>query len=357
MKKCTFLGLIFLLLYLLTACNGTSNIGIELTSTPDLITMITVTDLTTETPTLPTPTKILTATLTDTVTPTATLATTTPTLDLGKLAYIEGGDMWIKALPTGEPQRLTTDGQNDSPRWSPSGQWLAFRKGQQVWIARADGSAARPLHGGAAVGSFAWAPITDQLGYVMRSGELQIISAGGTDPITLVPQTVPERGPGRVDRIAWSPNEAWLVYGGWQEDEESHLIYHGLWKVSSDGKKRVELYNSGAPEKGVAVLAGWSPTGKRVLFWQGDILSASLLADGTPLYSLLADEDAEHSTPAQISTDLMLLYPDFLAPAPPDSSWGTDDVVVLVVGAGRETWTHKHIIGILILILSWFSQR
>jgi Tol biopolymer transport system component len=337
-KEYTFLGIIFPLLFLLTACNGTSNIGAESTSTPNSITKIAVTETST-------PTNMPTATLTDALTPTAIiLATTTPTLNLGQLAYIKGGDIWVKALPSGKPQQLTTDGQNDSPCWSPSGQWLAFRKGQQVWVIRADGSAAHPLYEGAAVDSFAWAPLTDQLAYVMHSGELQVISAGGTAPITLVPQTVPERGPGRVDRITWSPNEAWLAYGWWQDDQSGRLIYHGLWKVSADGKKRDELYNSGAPEKGVAVLAGWSPTGEQVLFWQGDILSASLLADGTPLYSLLADQDvSENSTPAQFSPELMLLYPDFLAPAPLNSSWGTDDVVALVVGAGRETWTHKRI--------------
>ena len=52
----------------------------------------------------------------------ATLTTPTPTLvpDLGKLAYAQGGDIWGKTLPKGEPQRLTGDGCNREPRWSPS---------------------------------------------------------------------------------------------------------------------------------------------------------------------------------------------------------------------------------------------
>jgi hypothetical protein len=74
----------------------------------------------------------------------ATLTTPTPTLvpDLGKLAYVQGGDIWGKTLPKGEPQRLTGDGCNREPRWSPSAEWLAFRKGDdQVWVMRADRSA------------------------------------------------------------------------------------------------------------------------------------------------------------------------------------------------------------------------
>ncbi|MEJ2352594.1 MAG: hypothetical protein P8Y03_22640, partial [Anaerolineales bacterium] len=41
--------------------------------------------------------------------------------DLGKLAYVQGGDLWVKTLPDGEPQQLPTDGLNTQPRWSPSG--------------------------------------------------------------------------------------------------------------------------------------------------------------------------------------------------------------------------------------------
>jgi hypothetical protein len=40
---------------------------------------------------------------------------------LGKVAYVQGGDIWTKVLPDGEPQRLTNDGRSIAPKWSPSG--------------------------------------------------------------------------------------------------------------------------------------------------------------------------------------------------------------------------------------------
>ncbi len=32
--------------------------------------------------------------------------TTSPNLNLGKLAYVQGGDIWVKSLPNGQPHRL-----------------------------------------------------------------------------------------------------------------------------------------------------------------------------------------------------------------------------------------------------------
>lgn len=63
---------------------------------------------------------------------------------IGTLAYIEGGDIWLLDLGSGDTRRLTTDGQHSAPAWSPDGLWLAsatLRDGQsQIDLVRADGS-------------------------------------------------------------------------------------------------------------------------------------------------------------------------------------------------------------------------
>jgi Tol biopolymer transport system component len=275
-----------------------------------------------------------------TPTPVPPTETPTPRPSLGKLAYVQGGDIWVKALrrgsgqalPDGESQRLTTDGHNQEPRWSPSGQWLAFRKGEhQVWLMSADGNDARSLNEGATVGSFAWALADDRLAYV-ANGEVRAINADGADPATLVPQSLPDRGPGQVGHIAWSPDGAWIAYEWVEKPPDQPLTYEGLWKVSSDGRRRVELYASGAPEKGVAILAGWSLDGNYILFWQGDILSASLLSDGTAFHSLPAGggEPIER-------VDSVLVHDDFVASAP------QGDWLAVAAGHYRATWTNKRV--------------
>ncbi len=304
-----------LLSSMLTAC-GTLEVGVEHTPTPDRAATATVSALTTENVRL--------------ATQVATLAvpTYTPTPSLGKLAYVQGGDIWVKALPDGEPQRLTTDGRNSTPRWSPSGEWLAFRKDVQVWLIRADGSDLHPIDKRGPVSVFAWSSVENRLAYVAGSGilRLEVINADGTDPATLIPLSICTVG--ILGRIAWSPDGRWIAYG-WREE----LTYQGLWKISADGEERSELYVSGAPEKGDATLAGWSlDDGQYILFWQGEMLSASMLADGVALYSL----PAGGGEPTKL-VDTVLVHDDFLAPAP------QGDRLAVTAGGYRATWTNKRV--------------
>jgi len=257
---------------------------------------------------------------------------------LGNLAYVKGGDIWVKALPDGEPQRLTTDARNGVPRWSPSGEWLAFRKGEyeQVWVMRADGGDARSLMA-TPKGAFAWSPLADRLAYAAND-ELQVVDADGSNPVTVVarcyggPPTPPPQEEGRIGRIAWSPDGSWIAYEWRLQQPKQPLSYQGLWKVAVEGGEPIELYASGAPEKGEAILAGWSPDGQRLFYWQGEVLSASMLADGVALYSL----PVGGGQPIRL-TETVLVHDDFLAPAL------QGERLAVTAGGYRATWTHKRV--------------
>jgi Tol biopolymer transport system component len=79
---------------------------------------------------------------------TLAISASRPTPSLVKLAYLRGGDIWVKALPDGEPQRVTTDARSGVPRWSPSGEWLAFRKGEigAMWARVREGGSRRIIY-------------------------------------------------------------------------------------------------------------------------------------------------------------------------------------------------------------------
>ncbi len=254
---------------------------------------------------------------------------------------MQGGDIWVKALPDGEPLRLTTDGQNREPRWSPSGEWLAFRKGDgQVWVMRADGSVPRLLNEGTTASAFAWAPAHDRLVFV-SDGVLVAVDADGSNRQELV---VSGGGPGTgVLDVAWSPDGEWLAYDRLEvlkegEDGQPPERRASLWRARANGSDASELLNAGTPSGYGLIVAGWSPDGSRVLYRTDPAFSASLLADGAPLYAVPAEGGASVQLAGAV-----LLHPDFLVPGPAGTDW-----VAVVVGSYRGAWTNKvlHILSV-----------
>jgi dipeptidyl aminopeptidase/acylaminoacyl peptidase len=103
-----------------------------------------------------------------------------PRHDFGRLAYIQSGDIYVKELPKGRPLRLTQDGLNSTPRFSPSGKWLAFRKAEgELWVTKSNGQSSHLIHSGK-IRHFKWAPDTDL--WIMKadsSGKRQLTSDDG----------------------------------------------------------------------------------------------------------------------------------------------------------------------------------
>jgi hypothetical protein len=241
-----------------------------------------------------------------------------------KVAYIVNGDVWIRTLPEGAPQRLTDDGLNSHPVWSPSGRYVAFLKDIELWtVDTVDGTGwpwASP------VATFAWSPVDDRLAYVSGSGILRMMVA---DPATLTDRAVipPEVGAqGMIGRLAWSPDGQAIAYA-WQQGRE----HQSLRWVPVEGGESSELYVSGVPERGEAVPVGWASE-EALLFLQGELLSASLLMDGAPLYAVSVADGA-----VKPLADRVLTHVDFVVPA------GDGSAIAVVVGAGRGTWSNKRL--------------
>jgi hypothetical protein len=194
--------------------------------------------------------------------------TTAPAPDLGKLAYVSGGDIWVKVLPDGEPQRLTTDGHNGAPRWSPSGEWLAFHKGEQTWLVRADGSDLHPLDQHDPVSTFAWSPLEDQLAVPTADGAL------GKD--------------GR-STVLWS-SDGWLAWSLTLDQ----LIEASQWEQTlylqpADGSAEVATWHlSDDIREAYYQLVDWV-TGTRLILAGQGFLANSLWTWGVPLVTIHAD--------------------------------------------------------------------
>lgn len=260
-----------------------------------------------------------------------------PQPTLGRLAYVQGGDIWYRDLPDGDPHRLTASGENERPRWSPSGRWLAFRSTERVLLKDIDWPQDRflPLNGGLPVGECVWAPTDDRLAFVSADGGLWVINAARFQSDNSDPPVLNVR-PAPVGRIAWSPDGEWLAYDVLQvlqqRGEEPPDRYSGVWRVRPDGTEAAEVYTTGSPAEDGVLISGWSQDSSRVLCRPDPLFSASLLADGVPLIAVPVSggQPVEVSGPA-------LLHPDFLAPAP------TGSLLAVAAGEGREAWRDKFI--------------
>ena len=272
----------------------------------------------------------------------------------GKLAYVQQGDLWVKDMPGGEARCLTTDAAsgrgNFTPRWSPSGAWLAFRKTDtppgswqrrakgDVWLAQAAGPEVYRVPATGEVQDTAWSPLHDELAYVDADG-LHVITAAGATVRTLVatPATTTH-----ISTFAWGPDGDWLAYGltlggppGVMNGEQ------GVWKVPATSGEAVKLYDSGYPVVGAAFVADWTHDGRYILFWQGNINSTSMLADGVPLFALpSAGGTPMPLVPPLIKDAAVLFYPQSVAVAPVG---GNPTHVALSLGGGRETLSNKQV--------------
>ncbi len=181
--------------------------------------------------------------------------------DLGKVAYVQDGNLWVKSLPAGPARRLTVDDSALRPKWSPSGEWLMFQRTPPadqdrfgVWVIRADGSGERKV---VSQGLAAWAPEGDLLAFMVPDGPLSLGAsvlvverADGTGRRELLP-AVP--GGGTLDRRlhpAWSSDGAWIVFDEQHQDHQSAhggYSYVGVRAVRIDGSGERELFSAPVP--------------------------------------------------------------------------------------------------------------
>jgi Tol biopolymer transport system component len=354
--RITFLRLMLILtgLILIAGCRGTMQVGIEQTPTPDRSITATLDALRAENDRL----------ATRVAEQVAALATS---LELGQLAFVQGGDIWTLPLfdESANPQRLTVDGYNREPRWSPSGKWLAYRKERQstlvvapasvqgsdltttrrqVWVIQASGNGEHPLNQGLSVEQFAWSPKGDRLAYTTSGVGMQVINADGTNLIPLLAEDPSAPiGENHVGQIFWSPDGKWIAYERRTQPTSRPPVYQGLWMVSAEGGEPIELYAAGLPEKSEAILLGWSTLGDAIFFVQ-DPLSSEPPVDGGRLYMVRATVPLSPTAAARlIEHDAVLPYTDFVAPNPLNAAWQDRESVAYVVGAGHSTWTNKRI--------------
>ncbi|MEO5953934.1 MAG: hypothetical protein ABIQ44_15835, partial [Chloroflexia bacterium] len=227
---------------------------------------------------------------------------------LGAVAYIDGGDIWIKPLPDGAPWRITFDGRSSDPEWSASGTWIAFRKENRLWLINSDGSSAHPFpNQDSSWGvEYAWSPVGDRLAFFYYGPSILIAegdalsrafpTSDDMDKMYLFqPGDRPEGTDVQFHGLAWSVDGTQIAtvmtrYGP-EANEQGSLLpsYAGIWTIDSRiGSEASERYAAPSPPPDNLILGAWSPTSTTIYAWR-DTGWSGKQDDGLPLVRLDLD--------------------------------------------------------------------
>ncbi|MGH2411494.1 MAG: hypothetical protein ACRDGS_14180, partial [Chloroflexota bacterium] len=246
----------------------------------------------------------------------------------GDLAFTWGTRTYAATAGTNGARMVATMA-GDNLAWSADGRWLAYIQldpatytGTALWLARADGGGAHKVPGLTAIGGFAWSP----------TGERLAVSAApagrpksGSSVWLASPTTPPHLLASGASGPAWSPDGSLLAIEMGRHGKSGAGSVSTLATIPAGGgpiTKHASAQNSGI------IFAGWWPNGQGLLYMVDPDFSASIAADGLPLYSVPL-----RGRPKKLTTTLG--YKEWLSWAPSGTQF------LVVAGAGREIWTSK----------------
>jgi dipeptidyl aminopeptidase/acylaminoacyl peptidase len=268
--------------------------------------------------------------------------------DVPMVAYVQGGDIWVRAVPSfanrfsydGNAVRLTFDGRNQSPRWSANGQMISFVKNPdspELWVIRRDGSVVSNIGPVASWDSYDWSPVEDKL-VLAGHGSIRLYDIS-TDNGTRLTGNIDIGQPSseeRINKVFWSPNGQYVAFTLFSQAsgaEDEGRENDGLWVIDIASGLPERVLASDVPEKGEFILHGWSGDGENLLYSQAPVLSASILSDGVPLYSVPA-----FGGEPELLSEAVVPHDDSIQAQP--NGLGQ---VVFVEGSGREMWHNKRL--------------
>ena len=245
----------------------------------------------------------------------------------GRIAFVDGGDIWTVNPDGSGTTPLTTDPAADvAPAWSPSGQQIAFasnRSGQYgLWVMNSDGSGQTPLPTGpqSQPPQATWSPDGTKIAFG-EGNRVWTIDPDGTD-LTMLPLEFTCGPEDDFYEPAWSPDGtelvvATLTYSGCTDHEWFLTCIHRI----VDGERLTCIER---PSGELEPPHDWSPDNSRVVFSGGSVdrhLNESSYEEG-PVGDVHWSPDGQKVVAANFVESITVMNHD-----------GTESVVV---GGGSE---------------------
>jgi Tol biopolymer transport system component len=234
---------------------------------------------------------------------------------LGTIAYVQTDGLWVRSLPDGRPRKVQAAAK--TPRFSPSGEWIAFDGG----VVRSDGTASLPVPAGASV----WLPQQDILAIETEKG-LAFFSASNR-------WTAPTAMRQGVGLPVFNADGSKFVYSsairvatgaGGEPLRNGQLC---LATLDGTGSRTLLSQYLVSPSPYT-----WTHDSRFIIYWEDPDFSASVMADGLALFRVPATGGP--SEPLGVTT---LVHEDLLALSP------TENKLAVTAGAGREIYEWKRI--------------
>ena len=279
---------------------------------------------------------------------------------LGMVAVVARGRVEVTDLATCRTRVVARAsvtspvGRANSPavHFLGDGHWVVYATTSEngslrgPFVVPVTGGRARAPLGSGLVAAFAWAPDGSRLYGITGGGELVSASPTGGRRVVAVGLGVATETTSQSLAISPDGRYAAVDISSCGAASSAELLSVDL----RTGAVRTALRQTGK----YYTLDGWSPDGHWLLYWPQSICSASLAADGFPLYAVVSGGGGR---PVRAVAH-MLLYPDFLtwcrgrliAAATPDRETEIDGKLVQ---SGPQAWRERTIDGAR--SLSWVS--